>query len=77
MVAVVSLRPSMKEDDYIQHLIVTSSHATVLCFTNVGKVYRLKVLEVPQASRGAKGRPMVNLLPVRCQRNHYCDFTCD
>ena len=55
---------SMKEDDYIQHLIVTSNHATVLCFTNVGKVYRLKVFEVPQASRGAKGRPMVNLLPL-------------
>lgn len=55
---------SMKTDDYIQHLIVTSNHATVLCFTNVGKVYRLKVYEVPQASRGAKGRPMVNLLPL-------------
>ena len=55
---------SMKEDDYIQHLIVTSSHATVLCFTDVGKVYRLKVFEVPQASRGSKGRPMVNLLPL-------------
>ncbi len=54
----------MKEDDYIQHLIVTSNHATVLCFTDVGKVYRLKVFEVPQASRGAKGRPMVNLLPL-------------
>ncbi len=55
---------SMKEDDYIQHLIVTSNHATVLCFTNVGKVYRLKVYDVPQASRGSKGRPMVNLLPL-------------
>ena len=55
---------SMKEDDYIQHLIVTSNHAMVLCFTDVGKVYRLKVFEVPQASRGAKGRPMVNLLPL-------------
>ncbi|AOA59014.1 DNA gyrase subunit A [Acinetobacter larvae] len=55
---------SMKEDDFIQHLIVTSNHATVLFFTNVGKVYRLKVFEVPQASRGAKGRPMVNLLPL-------------
>ena len=55
---------SMKEDDYIQHMVVTSNHATVLCFTNVGKVYRLKVYEVPQASRGAKGRPMVNLLPL-------------
>ncbi|QIC75659.1 DNA gyrase subunit A [Acinetobacter indicus] len=55
---------SMKEDDYIQHLIVTSNHATVLCFTDVGKVYRLKVFEVPQASRGSKGRPIVNLLPL-------------
>ena len=53
----------MKDDDFIQHLIVASNHATVLCFTNVGKVYRLKVFEVPQASRGAKGRPIVNLLP--------------
>ncbi|MFM2331436.1 MAG: hypothetical protein RIQ74_256, partial [Pseudomonadota bacterium] len=55
---------SMKDDDIIQHLIVTSNHATVLCFTNVGKVYRLKVYEVPQASRGAKGRPIINLLPL-------------
>ncbi|MEB5476284.1 DNA gyrase subunit A [Acinetobacter pollinis] len=55
---------SMKDDDIIQHLIVTSNHSTVLCFTNVGKVYRLKAFEVPQASRGAKGRPMVNLLPL-------------
>lgn len=55
---------SMKDDDVIQHLIVASNHATVLCFTDVGKVYRLKVYEVPQASRGAKGRPIVNLLPL-------------
>ncbi len=55
---------SMKADDYIQHLIVTSNHATVLFFTNVGKVYRLRVFEVPQASRGAKGRPIINLLPL-------------
>ena len=55
---------SMKDDDIIQHLIVASNHATVLCFTNVGKVYRLRVFEVPQASRGAKGRPIINLLPL-------------
>ncbi len=55
---------SMKEDDFIAHLIVASNHATVLCFTNRGKVYQLKVYEVPQASRGAKGRPLVNLLPL-------------
>ncbi|WP_019518657.1 DNA gyrase subunit A [Faucicola boevrei] len=55
---------SMKEDDVVQHLVVTSNHATVLCFTNIGKVYRLKAYEVPVASRGSKGRPMVNLLPL-------------
>jgi len=54
----------MKDDVIIQHLIVASNHATVLCFTNVGKVYRLRVFEVPQASRGAKGRPIINLLPL-------------
>ena len=54
----------MKDDDIIQHLIVASNHATVLFFTNIGKVYRLKAFEIPQASRGAKGRPMVNLLPL-------------
>ena len=55
---------SMKEDDYIQHLLVTSNHATVLFFTTRGKVYKLRAFEVPVASRGAKGRPMVNLLPL-------------
>ena len=55
---------SMKEDDIIHHLVVTSNHATVLFFTTRGKVYRLKAFEVPIASRGAKGRPMVNLLPL-------------
>ena len=57
----------MKDDDIIQHLIVTSNYATVLFFTNVGKVYRLKAFEIPQASRGAKGRPMVNLLPLESE----------
>ncbi len=55
---------SMKEDDYIEHLVVSSNHATVLCFTCRGKVYWLKVYDVPQASRGSKGRPLVNLLPL-------------
>lgn len=55
---------SMKQDDYIAHLVVASNHATVMCFTSRGKVYWLKVYEVPQASRGSKGRPIVNLLPL-------------
>ncbi|MFC3901782.1 DNA gyrase subunit A [Acinetobacter marinus] len=60
---------SMKEDDIIHHLVVTSNHATVLFFTTRGKVYRLKAFEVPIASRGAKGRPMVNLLPLEGNEN--------
>ncbi|MCH4248263.1 MAG: DNA gyrase subunit A [Acinetobacter populi] len=60
---------SMKDDDYIQHLLVTSNHATVLFFTTRGKVYRLRTFEVPIASRGAKGRPMVNLLPLEANES--------
>lgn len=55
---------SLKDEDFIEHLLVTSSHDTILCFTNLGKVYWLRVFEIPQASRVAKGRPMVNLLPL-------------
>ncbi|MDO5651798.1 MAG: DNA gyrase subunit A [Moraxella sp.] len=53
---------SMKEDDVIEHLLVTSTHATILCFTNTGRVLGLRGFEVPIASRGAKGRPLVNLI---------------
>jgi DNA gyrase subunit A len=55
---------SLKDDDFIEHLLVTSTHDTILCFSNFGKVYWLRVFEIPQASRAAKGRPMVNLLPL-------------
>jgi DNA gyrase subunit A len=55
----------MKEDDYIEHLFVSSTHDYLLFFTNRGKVYRLKVYELPEASRTAKGRALVNLLPLR------------
>ena len=55
----------LKEDDYIEHLFVASTHDYVLFFTSVGKVYRLKVHELPLGSRQAKGRAIVNLLPFR------------
>ncbi|MGZ4255484.1 MAG: DNA gyrase subunit A, partial [Solirubrobacteraceae bacterium] len=55
----------MKDDDYIEHLFVSSTHDYLLFFTNRGKVYRLKVYELPEASRTAKGRALVNLLPLR------------
>jgi DNA gyrase subunit A len=55
----------MRDGDYIEHLFVTSTHDFLLFFTNRGKVYRLKVYELPEASRTARGRALVNLLPLR------------
>jgi DNA gyrase subunit A len=55
----------MKDEDYIEHLFVASTHDYILFFTNVGKVYRLKVHELPLGSRQSKGRAIVNLLPFR------------
>lgn len=55
---------SMKEEDFIEKLLVANSHDTILCFSNRGKVYWLRVFEIPQASRAARGRPMVNILPL-------------
>jgi DNA gyrase subunit A len=55
----------MKDEDYIEHLFVSSTHDYLLFFTNRGKVYRLKVYELPEASRTARGRALVNLLPLR------------
>src|SRR4029077_14758591 len=55
----------MKDGDYIEHLFVTSTHDFLLFFTNRGKVYRLKVYELPEAQRTAKGRALVNILPLR------------
>ncbi|MFL5825996.1 MAG: DNA gyrase subunit A [Thermoleophilaceae bacterium] len=55
----------MKDEDYIEHLFVTSTHDFLLFFTNRGKVYRQKVYELPEMARTAKGRALVNLLPLR------------
>ena len=55
---------AVKDEDFVEHLLFANSHATVLCFSNKGKVYWLKVYQIPQASRSAKGRPMVNILPL-------------
>jgi DNA gyrase subunit A len=55
---------SMKDEDVIEHLLVASTHDTVLLFSNKGKVYWLKVYEMPAASRGSRGKPLVNLLPL-------------
>ncbi len=55
---------AVKEEDTIEHLLVASTHATILCFSNVGKVYWLRVFQIPVAGRGSRGRPLVNLLPL-------------
>ncbi len=55
----------MKDEDYIEHLFVCSSHDYLLFFTNRGKIYRQKVYELPEAGRTAKGRALVNVLPLR------------
>ena len=55
---------AVKDEDFVEHLLIASTHATILCFTNVGKVYWLKVYQIPLAGRNSRGRPMVNLLPL-------------
>jgi DNA gyrase subunit A len=55
---------AVKDEDFVEHLLVASTHSTILCFTNLGKVYWLKVYQIPVAGRQSRGRPMVNLLPL-------------
>ena len=54
----------VKDEDFVEHLLIASTHATILCFSNLGKVYWLKVFHIPLAGRNSRGRPMVNLLPL-------------
>ncbi len=60
---------SVKDEDFIEQLVIANSHDTILCFSNQGKVYWLKTYQLPQASRIAKGRPIINLLPLE-QEEH-------
>jgi DNA gyrase subunit A len=55
---------AVKDEDFVEHLMIANTHDTILCFSNVGKVYWLKVFHIPLAGRNARGRPMVNLLPL-------------
>lgn len=54
----------MKEDDFIERLLVVNTHDTILCFSSRGRLYWLKVYQLPEASRGSRGRPIVNILPL-------------
>ncbi len=56
---------SMKEDDWIDTLFIANTHDHILCFSNRGRVYWLKVYEVPQGSRNSRGRPIVNMFPLQ------------
>lgn len=55
---------STKQDDFIENMFVTSTHSTILFFTNRGKVYKLKAYEIPEAGRTAKGTNIVNIIPI-------------
>lgn len=55
----------MKEEDFISRLLVANTHDTILCFSSRGRLYWLRVFQLPQASRGARGRPIVNILPLQ------------
>ncbi|GAB7198090.1 DNA topoisomerase (ATP-hydrolyzing) subunit A [Dickeya oryzae] len=54
----------IKEEDFIDRLLVANTHDTILCFSSRGRLYWLKVYQLPEASRGARGRPIINLLPL-------------
>ncbi len=55
---------AMKEDDFVDQLFVANTHDTILCFSNRGRVYWLRVYEVPQGSRNGRGKPIVNMFPL-------------
>ena len=55
---------SVKDEDFIEHLLIASTHDYILCFTSAGKVFWLKVYQIPVAGRQSRGRPVVNLLPL-------------
>lgn len=54
----------VKEEDYVEHMLVANTHTHILCFSSRGKVYWLKCYQIPQASRTSRGRPIVNILPL-------------
>ncbi len=54
----------VKDEDYVEHLLVANSHTTLLLFSSKGKVYWMRTFEIPEASRTSRGRPIVNLLPL-------------
>ncbi len=58
---------AMKDEDFVDKLFVANTHDTLLCFSNLGQLYWLKVYRLPKAGRGSRGKPMVNLLPLEAE----------
>ena len=56
---------SVKDEDFVEQLLIANTHTTLLCFSNLGQVYWLKVYQIPLAGRSAKGRPLVNLIQLK------------
>ena len=56
---------SVKEEDFVEQMLVANTHTTLLCFSNLGQVYWLKVYEIPSSGRAAKGRPLINLIQLK------------
>ncbi|ORF47557.1 DNA topoisomerase (ATP-hydrolyzing) subunit A [Gilliamella apicola] len=54
----------IKEEDFVEKLLVANTHDTILCFSSRGRLYWMKVYQLPEASRGSRGRPIINLLPL-------------
>lgn len=59
----------VKEEDFVQKLIVANTHDNLLCFSSIGKLYWLKAYQIPQASKNAKGKPIINMLPIDSELN--------
>ena len=55
---------AVKDEDFVEHLLIANTHDTLLCFSSVGKVYWLKVFHIPVASRTSRGKPIINILPL-------------
>ncbi|MED5412781.1 MAG: DNA gyrase subunit A [Pseudomonadota bacterium] len=55
---------AVKDEDFVEHLLIANTHETLLCFSSVGKVYWLKVFHIPVASRTSRGKPIINILPL-------------
>lgn len=59
------LAAAVKEEDFVSRLVIANTHDTLLCFTNLGRVYWIKVYQLPEAQRTARGRPIINILPLK------------